>query len=164
MISEEVLKELQCAFSNVKHFVIEPITLSNCGHAVCKNCLSNETSSVKCKICGVISEQDFSKTQTSKALKQALKICLGSIFDIIEKETSEKLNKLMSKHYFVKSYFCLIFIIKANCKIRNDELDLKIKSIEEAIDVRIESIHEQLEEIGLKLKSQLQVMKNDVMK
>ena len=41
---------------------------------------------------------------------------------------------------------------------------MKIKSIEEAIDVRIESIHEQLEEIGLKLKSQLQVMKNDVMK
>ena len=103
MISEEALIELQCAFSNVKHFVIEPITLSKCGHAVCKNCLPNETTLVKCKICNEISEQDFSKAQTSKALKQALKICLGSIFNIIENETSEKLDKLKSKLNIAKS-------------------------------------------------------------
>ena len=96
MISEQ-LEELKCGFSNEKHFLIDPIILSNCGHSICKSCLSNESIfSVTCKICGLITEQDFSKIQVSKTLKQALKLCLGTIFDQIEGETSEKLNEFKS--------------------------------------------------------------------
>ena len=97
MSFQDDLEELQCAYSDFKHFLIDPITLSNCGHSVCKNCLPNDkTCSIKCKICNIVTEQDFSKIQTSKALKQALKLCLSNIFEVIENETTLKLDELKS--------------------------------------------------------------------
>ena len=95
MIPEEPLKELKCAFSIDKHFLVDPIILSNCGHAICKSCLPDDKiDSIKCKICGVVTQQDFSQIPISKPLKQALQLCLGNIFELIERETTEKLNFL----------------------------------------------------------------------
>ena len=39
---------------------------------------------------------DFSKIQIIKGLKMALQLSFGSIFEIIEKETSSKFSKLKS--------------------------------------------------------------------
>jgi hypothetical protein len=90
------LEELECAASEEKHFIIDPITLPNCGHSVCKNCLLKEKSnSIKCNKCGVITE-DFSKFQITKGLKEILKLCLGNIFEMIETQTISKLNELKS--------------------------------------------------------------------
>jgi hypothetical protein len=36
MISTELLEDLICASSGDKHFLIDPITLSKCGHSICK--------------------------------------------------------------------------------------------------------------------------------
>jgi hypothetical protein len=73
------LEELECAASEEKHFIIDPITLPNCGHSVCKNCLLKEKSnSIKCNKCGVTTE-DFSKFQITKGLKEILKLCLGNM-------------------------------------------------------------------------------------
>ena len=97
MLSEETLTEFQCALSDDKHFIIEPITLANCGHSVCKSCLPNgKLSSIKCAKCGIITNQDLSKIQVSKALKQTLKYFLGDMLAVIERETSAKLNSLKS--------------------------------------------------------------------
>jgi hypothetical protein len=98
MISAELLEELICASSGDKHFLIDPITLSKCGHSICKNCLPvNQVNSIKCKSCGVITtDEDFSKIQVSKALKLTMKCHLGSIFKSIESQTVLKLNELKS--------------------------------------------------------------------
>ena len=106
MISNEMLEEFKCALSEDKHFLIDPITLPNCGHSVCKNCLPNQqVSSIKCKTCGVTTtEVDFSKIQITKAIKQALKLCLGNIFELIESQTVSKLNEL--KSILLKIHFC----------------------------------------------------------
>jgi hypothetical protein len=98
MDSTEILDEFRCALSDDNHFLINPIPLSKCGHSVCKNCLPNDTKvqSIKCKICGIITEDVFSEISVSKGLKQALKLCLGNIFELIESETSSKLNELKS--------------------------------------------------------------------
>jgi hypothetical protein len=98
MDSTEILDEFKCAFSDDNHFLINPITVSKCGHSVCKNCLPNETEvqSIECKKCGVITEDVFREIPVSKGFKQALKFCLGNIFEFIESETSSKLNELKS--------------------------------------------------------------------
>jgi hypothetical protein len=98
MESAEILEEFRCALSDDNHFLINPITLSKCGHSFCKNCLPNDTKvqSIKCLKCGVITEDVFSEISVSKALKQALKFCLGNIYELIEKQTSSKLNALKS--------------------------------------------------------------------
>ena len=92
------MQEFQCALSNdYKHFLIDPICLTNCGHSVCKSCLQDgKISSIKCFMCGMISELDLSKIQVARGFKQALKFCLDQIFEIIEKEFSSKVEKLKS--------------------------------------------------------------------
>jgi hypothetical protein len=111
MDSTETLDEFRCALSNDNHFLINPITLSKCGHSVCKNCLPNNTKvqSIKCKTCGMITEDIFSEFSVSKGLKQALKLCLGNIFELIESETKSKLNELKS---IKKVYFLEVFMFK----------------------------------------------------
>jgi len=98
MNSTELLDEFRCALSDDNHFLINPIPLSKCGHSACKNCLPNETKvqSIECKKCGIITEDIFSEIQVPKIFKQALKLCLGNIFELIESETKSKLNELKS--------------------------------------------------------------------
>ena len=95
MISEETLEELKCAASDQEHFVIEPIPLINCGHSICKKCVpKDDLKEIKCKLCGLDSEQDFNKSQASKGTQKLLKMCLGELFYILKEETSLKLNEL----------------------------------------------------------------------
>ena len=95
MINEEILEVLQCAHSEYDHFVIEPITLSKCGHLVCKSCvLKDDIKEITCNICGLISRQDFAQIDVSKAAQKLLKMCLEDVFKILENETSLKLNEL----------------------------------------------------------------------
>jgi hypothetical protein len=98
MDSRETLDEFRCSLSDDNHFLINPITLSKCGHSVCKNCLPNDTKvqSIRCKKCGMRTEDVFREIPVSNGLKQALKLCLGNIFELIESETKSKLNELKS--------------------------------------------------------------------
>ena len=97
-MTEETLQKFQCVSSKRKHFLIDPIKLTNCGHSVCKSCLQDGcTTTIKCSICEIITELDSSKVQIAEDLKQALENNLYSIIKMIEKETALKLNELESK-------------------------------------------------------------------
>jgi hypothetical protein len=37
----ENLDEFRCCLSEEKHFIIQPITLTKCGHSACKECFPN---------------------------------------------------------------------------------------------------------------------------
>ena len=92
---EENLDEFKCALSDDHHFIIEPITLIKCGHSACKECFPTEKiNSIKCKICGIVSDFDFMNAQVSKALKLMIKFCYDSMYKILEKEIISKLNFL----------------------------------------------------------------------
>jgi hypothetical protein len=109
MISEETLEELKCALSDEQHFSIEPITLTKCGHSVCKSCLPIDSNgSIQCKICGLITVQDYSNIEISKGSRQALKMCLDDIFIILEKELSFKFEELKSIEFRKLSNFMLL--------------------------------------------------------
>jgi hypothetical protein len=98
MDSTDLLDEFRCALSDDNHFLINPIPLSKCGHSVYKNCLPNDpkVQSIKCNTCGMITDDVFSEISVSEGFKQGLKLYLGNIFELIESQTSSKLNELKS--------------------------------------------------------------------
>jgi hypothetical protein len=90
----EVLIQLKCAgFSVDEHFVQEPIALQ-CGHCVCKKCIS--TTTLKCSQCGKTTERDLRNDNESITTKMLFKMCLSSLFSEIEKQTNEGVVKLKS--------------------------------------------------------------------
>ena len=95
MISEETLEELKCASSDENHFAIEPISLAKCGHSICKKCIpKNNIHVIKCSLYGLLSVQDFSQFEVSKASQKLLKMCLEDVFKVLERESSLKLTEI----------------------------------------------------------------------
>jgi hypothetical protein len=93
----ENLDEFRCCLSEEKHFIIQPITLTKCGHSACKECFPNvNKKQIKCKRCNVVSEFDFKTSQVSAAFKIALKFLYENMFRVIERETRSKINDLKS--------------------------------------------------------------------
>jgi hypothetical protein len=89
--------EFRCCLSDDIHFIIQPITLTKCGHSACKECFPNDNQKIiKCKRCNVVSEFDFKTSQVSAALKLSLKFLYEKMFHLTEKETSSKINDLKS--------------------------------------------------------------------
>ena len=99
MITDQNFLKFQCVLSQQRHFLIDPIKLVNCDHSVCKSCLQDgKITKIKCVVCEVISEIDYSKIQISEGLKQELQSSLGSIFKIVEKDTSSKVNEIKGSY------------------------------------------------------------------
>ena len=114
MIGKEKIKVLTCAISDDDHFLIKPLALT-CGHSFCRNCIPDgHIEGIKCKICDLVSNQDLNEPEISNEAQQAIQFNIGDIFQIWEKETSERLNELkgMIKHLFILviSIFCRIMI------------------------------------------------------
>ena len=78
-------------------------------------CIPDEPNEgIECKICDLVSVQDLTQLQVSNEAQQAIKFNIGDIFQIFEKETSDRLNELKGiiKHLFIliQSIFILIQI------------------------------------------------------
>ena len=103
MIRKETIKESKCVISDDDHFSIKPISLT-CGHSICQNCIPDGHSvGIKCKICDLVSNQDLNQLKVSNEAQQAIQFNIGDEFQILEKETTDRLNELkgMIKHSFV---------------------------------------------------------------
>lgn len=99
MISDGKYAEFECALSNDKHFVKEPIALPQCGHCVCKLCLLNLNSNViKCKKCSNLNEfKDLDNLKETNSIKKAIKTNFDNLIKVIEVQTIKSLEKLKSK-------------------------------------------------------------------
>ena len=90
MIRKETIKELECALSDDEHFLLKPISLK-CGHSICRSCIPDEhIVGIKCKIC------NLNQLQISNETQHAIQFTLGNIgniFQILERETSDRLNE-----------------------------------------------------------------------
>ena len=76
------------------HFLEEPIALTNCGHYVCKKCLSPDLKQkITCK-CGAITEKDFKEDKESVAVKQMIKMCLDNISTEVARKTTNQIKEL----------------------------------------------------------------------
>lgn len=95
MVEDEEFEDFECAFSEERHFYIDPLRLNNCGHSICKNCLpTDRINSIKCKLCGITTEHDMITTQTTKSLKQSFKLNFHRILNFLEDRTARKIEEL----------------------------------------------------------------------
>ena len=167
MISEETLEELKCASSDQEHFAIEPISLHNCGHSVCKKCvLKDDLKEIKCKLCGFVSKQDLNEIQVSRAAQKLLKIYLEDIFQILKEGTSSNLNELkgmLKIKWFKWNNFRFIYFLE-NVQLKNEFLEVKFNYIREEIDIRIESLVNQVHEMGDRLREKVKEMEKEASK
>jgi hypothetical protein len=97
MNSVESLDGLLCAISNDdKHFLNTPISLQ-CGHCVCKKCISTGiVEPIKCFQCGQTTDRDLRYDNESVTTKMLINFCLPNLFTEIEKQTSHSIQKLKS--------------------------------------------------------------------
>ena len=166
MVSED-LEKFRCCLSNDKHFIIQPITLPKCGHSACKECLPNDQllKTIKCKKCEMVSHFDFNISKVSTELELSLMSLYENMFQVLEQETSSKINHLKSiSNSFRFTRSISYFSLKGVPENQNDLLELKVKYIEDEIDIRIESIKDQLELARENLRNELSGVKTEIKK
>ena len=111
MFSEDTIKELKCAYSDKEHFLISPISLL-CGHSICKSCIPNAyTGEIRCKICDMVSKQDLNEFQVSSKAQKALQLNIGVIFQILTKETTDRLNEFKGMFKYLLIFEILILSV-----------------------------------------------------
>jgi hypothetical protein len=96
MATDDKFIELICGLSDDGHFSQEPLILSACSHSCCKKCLfkeaSDETRSIRCKICGVQTDRDLRNDKVSLALKRMVGYYYNSLLSSIEKNMKLKMD------------------------------------------------------------------------
>ena len=88
------LRELYCGLTN-DHIVKEPICLI-CGHCICKHCVPDEAK-IKCKICNTETNKSKLEITTESVLvKRMIKSSLSSLYEELEKRTTNEINSFKS--------------------------------------------------------------------
>ena len=97
MIYNEKLRSILCSKSNdTHHFVKEPIVL-DCKHSICKKCLlRTNIFNLECNKCEKKIYRDMSNDSESIEVKELINKSLGSLFEELEKQTSQSLEKFNS--------------------------------------------------------------------
>ena len=98
-VSDGTYEELECALSFNKHFVNEPILLSNCGHCVCKRCLphpKDTDESIKCKICSEVTDIKLICDKECVPVKKNLLRNVGNLLEIIDEKMKKTINHILS--------------------------------------------------------------------
>lgn len=135
--------DLQCGLTN-DHIVEQPIGLL-CGHYICENCVPDQ-SKIKCKICSGETEKYNLKTNKESChLKEIIESCLSKLFDFLEQRTTDGINSFRS--------------ILEN---KEYSIDSQIKYIAEEIEIRIQSVKDNLDELFEKFKVDLVRIKKEI--
>ena len=81
-----------CGFSDDNHIVQEPVGLPNCGHSVCRSCISKRHSN-KCKSC-ISNKTDNSNKDVSQITQNTNRLLISQLFKEMKNNFSSKCNSL----------------------------------------------------------------------
>ena len=92
-LSENILNILQCAFSNDKHIVCEPISMP-CGHSICRNCINNNLAQpFHCRFCGKsINTSSLVGFDESPAIDYIIEENIQKLYTLLEETFRKELN------------------------------------------------------------------------
>lgn len=126
MFLNDNLKQLQCAATDEKHFVIAPIEMQ-CGHFVCKNCLKFKRNGIiKCAICDKKNRFDLNELKESHKMNQFIATHMSQLIATLEKEFLKTITNLkginlnlylkifLILHFFYLKYFIYLRKFKRN--------------------------------------------------
>lgn len=94
MISDGTYEQFECALSTDRHFVLNPLVLTSCGHFACTTCTQSCIKKYFCKICK--KESDEFNNEITSEVKRSFKENLENLYAILEKQTELSLNQLES--------------------------------------------------------------------
>ena len=104
----------------------------------------------------------------TKATQQLLKVYFEDIFKILESETSLKLNELkgmLTTKWFNWNKSRLHFnSFLEKIQLKNELLEVKFKYIREEIDIKVESLVNQVHEMGDKLREKVKESEKEALK
>lgn len=93
IISDGTHAEFECALSLDKHFLRQPIHMT-CGHAICKQCLSNNanTQLLKCNICSQINKTDLNEFNESIIANKAFLTIIDQLATILNNQAAKSIE------------------------------------------------------------------------
>jgi hypothetical protein len=103
-ISDGKLQEFECALSQDRHFIEQPIALT-CGHCICKKCVPKELIlPLKCNICTKITHRDIRNDEESVLSKKAFQLSINDLFLQIEKSFTQSMTHLKGNFINVQTF------------------------------------------------------------
>ena len=168
---DETLKEFVCAIGDDKHFAVErPVTLL-CSHAVCFSCMEDfkinsnycSDNKLKCGLCNKENKIDFEVITESIFVKHFITLNCNQLFKAVKDKYEESLKNLKSMKIFMGlGCFIIIFFFEIDSLMEmNESVKSQVEYFKDEIEVKIESLKNELEGLRLLLVNQLDNFKND---
>jgi hypothetical protein len=102
MISDGTFKEFECALSDDRHFLHEPIELP-CGDCACKSCIPKDDEYI-CNSCNEVIKNKFVYQKKSNSIQLGFKRHLDDVFKIIEKQSLKSIDELKGSHFIFQHF------------------------------------------------------------
>ena len=92
-----VLEVFKCAISKDDHIVKEPLSLTNCNHFICDNCLVKITSeTIKCRVCcEITNKRQITNDAKSSALRKTLKLNYENLLMYFQENLNQSKKTLL---------------------------------------------------------------------
>ena len=148
---------LLCA-SSKDHIVKEPINLA-CSHGVCKSCFPKGSDTIVCKICET--EQKINNNKNIFITK-LLKMNLHELFNKLEKQMSDQIIKLKGISIFIWDSKLIHFIFLDALEDRDNKLEATMVFIEGEIEIRIQSLKDELDNLFEEFKKEVKSHKEEL--
>ena len=93
-------EELECAISNDRHIVLDPVVLG-CSHLCCRDCLIGKKSELnKCNVCSQIVDANmFTEVNPKSMLAQNIRLKIDSLLKRLIDNANNHLETLKSKSF-----------------------------------------------------------------
>ena len=152
---------LMCASSN-DHIFKEPFALA-CSHGVCRNCKPNNSEAIECKICGT--DQKITSNE-NVFMKIFIDNNFSGLFDKLEEQMSEEIRKYKGKLILMDSLRLMhfLFVISEIVQNRDSKFEAKIIFIEQEIEIKIQSMKDELDKFYDEFKQEVKRYKEEFVK
>jgi hypothetical protein len=141
-IPENILNQIKCCLNNNDHFINEPILLE-CGANACKKCVFDSTNStLRCYSCnGSHERNDLLNAPINKMVVSVIELFSNDLIQNLNEslESSVACLKGLAFLFLLKSFFTSFLQIIIDGTIIN-EMQVKIQSIENEIEMRVGSL------------------------
>ena len=130
LLSEETLNSLKCCLDSKDHLLKEALILK-CNHSACKRCIEKKLGrEFTCEFpgCG-------KKYKTKKIDKLQQNTEISGLLETHKKEILDMINKEFNKMFLDLRDINIENIIDSNCDIIELEIDIKIESLKNELDV-----------------------------